>query len=94
MSNFVTKKEKRKMLELIDSILQEKMDLNENIIKIKFFEIRVTHNLSEVETFEFIRLARNKLENLGYNVYLTNAKYEYQGKQYIVQDNELLVAIK
>ena len=82
------------MLELIDSILQEKMDLNENIIKIKFFEIRVTHNLSEVETFEFIRLARNKLENLGYNVYLTNAKYEYQGKQYIVQDNELLVAIK
>ena len=94
MSNFVTKKEKRKMLELIDSILQEKMDLNENIIKIKFFEIRVTHNLSEVETFEFIRLARNKLENLGYNVYLTNAKYQYKGKQYIVQDNELLVAIK
>ncbi len=82
------------MLELIDSILQEKMDLNENIIKIKFFEIRVTHNLSEVETFEFIRLARNKLENLGYNVYLTNAKYQYKGKQYIVQDNELLVAIK
>ena len=82
------------MLELIDSILQEKMDLNENLIKIKFFEIRVTHNLSEVETFEFIRLARNKLENLGYNVYLTNAKYQYKGKQYIVQDNELLVAIK
>ena len=82
------------MLELIDSILQEKMDLNENIIKIKFFEIRVTHNLSEVETFEFIRLARNKLENLGYNVYLTKAKYQYKGKQYIVQDNELLVAIK
>ena len=70
------------------------MDLNENLIKIKFFEIRVTHNLSEVETFEFIRLARNKLENLGYNVYLTNAKYQYKGKQYIVQDNELLVAIK
>ena len=82
------------MIELIDSILQEKMDLNENIIKIKFFEIRVTHNLSEVETFEFIRLARNKLENLGYNVYLTNAKYEYQGKQYIVPENELLVALK
>lgn len=82
------------MLELIDSILQEKMDLNENIIKIKFFEIRVTHNLSEVETLEFIRLARNKLENLGYNVYLTNAKYEYQWKQYIVPENELLIAIK
>ena len=82
------------MLELIDSILQEKMDLNENLIKIKFFEIRVTHNLSEVETFEFIRLARNKLENLGYNVYLTNAKYEYKGRQYIVEDNELMVAIK
>lgn len=82
------------MLELIDNILQEKMNINENIIKIKFFEIRVTHNLSEVETFEFIRLARTKLENLGYNVYLTNAKYKYQGKQYIVQENELLVAIK
>ena len=82
------------MLELIDSILQEKMDLNENIIKIKFFEIRVTHNLSEVETFEFVLVARKILESLNYNVYLTKAKYEYKGKKYIVQDNELLVAIK
>ena len=32
------------------------------------------------------------LEN--YNVYLTKAKYEYKGKKYTVQDNELMVAIK
>ena len=55
------------MLELIDSILQEKMDLNENLIKIKLFEIRVTNNISELETFAYIRIVINNLEKLEYN---------------------------
>ena len=59
-----------------------------------FFELKVRHNLSEDEIDEVLRLARNKFENLGYRVYFTGAKYNYQGENRIVESNEYLVAIK
>ena len=36
----------------------------------------------------------NNFENLGYRVYFTGAKYNYQGENRIVESNEYLVAIK
>ena len=54
----------------------------------------VASNLSEDEIDEVLRLARNKFENLGYRVYFTGAKYNYQGENRIVESNEYLVAIK
>lgn len=80
--------------ELVNTIIEEKLKANKDIVKIGFYEIRVKHNLTETEAFEFILQARKILENIDYDVYLTNAKYEYKGKKYIVQDNELMVAIK
>ena len=80
--------------ELVNTIIEEKMKANKDIIKIGFYEIRIKHNLSENEAFEFVLVARKILESLNYNVYLTNANYQYKGKKYIVQDNELMVAIK
>ena len=80
--------------ELVNTIIEEKMKANKDIIKIGFYEIRIKNNLSENEAFEFVLVARKILESLNYYVYLTKAKYEYKGKNYIVQDNELMVAIK
>lgn len=42
----------------------------------------------------FLDLTRNKLINLGYNVYFTGTRYEYQRASQTVQDNELIIAIK
>ena len=78
----------------ITRYLDNKIDENENIVIITFYEVRIKFDLSEEETQEFLRLCRTRLENLGYEVYFTGAKYMYQGQNKVVQTNELMVAIK
>ncbi len=82
------------MLNFIESYIEEKISQDTNYIVCTFYDIRVKYNLSEEETDEFLLLSRNKLQNLGYNVYFTGAKYTYNNCNRTVQDNELLVAIK
>lgn len=78
----------------ITEYLDNKINENENIVIITFYEVRIKFDLSEDETQEFLRLCRTRLENLGYQVYFTGAKYTYQGVSKVVQSNELMVAIK
>ena len=81
-------------LEELDKDINKKMLDNEDFIRYTYFELKVKQNLSEEEIDEVLRLARNKLGNLGYRVYFTGAKYNYQGENKIVESNEYLVAIK
>ena len=78
----------------ITEYLDNKINSDENIVTITFYEVRIKFDLSEEETQEFLRLCKTRLENLGYQVYFTGAKYMYQGQNKVVQSNELMVAIK
>ena len=78
----------------VSEYLDNKIDENEEFIRITYYEIRVKYNLSVEETETFLKLAKNKFENLGYNVYFTDAKYEYNDAKMTVQPNELMIAIK
>lgn len=78
----------------ITEYLDNKIEKNENIIEVTFFEVRVKMNLSEEETQEFLRLCKTRLENLGYQVFFTGARYNYGGKNKIVEINNLMIAIK
>lgn len=81
------------MQEFVD-YLDKKIEQNENFIRITFYEIRVKYDLNEEETEQLLELAKNKFENMGYNVYFTDAKYTYRNERKIVQSNELMIAIK
>lgn len=78
----------------ITQYLDNKINSNENIVIITFYEVRIKFDLSEEQTQEFLRLCKTRLENLEYQVYFTGAKYMYQGISKVVQSNELMVAIK
>ena len=78
----------------ITNYLDQKAEKNEKEIIITFYEIRVKANLTEEETDEFLRLCRTRLENQGYDVYFTGARYTFEGNKKRVQPNELMVAIK
>ena len=78
----------------ITQYLDNKIDKNENLVIITFYEVRIKFDLSEEQTQEFLRLCKTRLENLEYQVYFTGAKYMYQGISKVVQSNELMVAIK
>lgn len=74
--------------------INQKIKENEEFIKYTFYELRIKSNLSEKEVDEFLKINRNYFENKGYDVYFTGAKYVYNNKDCVVQENELMVAIK
>ena len=84
----------QQLIEIINKTLEEKLDKNLNYIRYSYYELRIKYNLSEEEIDRFLQLVRTKLENINYKVYFTNAKYKYNGEQYTVKENELMIAIK
>ena len=82
------------IIQIIEYTLKQKIEKEDKIIKYTFYEIRLKYNLSEQETNTFLRLIRNKLENMNYKVFFTGAKYKYNGEEMVVENNELLIAIK
>ena len=82
------------ILEFVDFFTNRKIYLNRNFIRISFYEFRVKFKLTQNETDKCIELSKIRLENLGYNVYLTGEEYLYKGEHKKVEDNELLIAIK
>ena len=81
-------------LKFITDYIDNKIRKDENKVVFSFYEIRIKLDLSEEETDEFLKLSRTRLENLGYQVYFTGAKYTYNNSEMVVQANELMVAIK
>ncbi len=77
----------------INYISQKELE-DEKYIRYTFYELRVKNNLSDDEVNEFLRINRDYFENKGYNVYFTGAKFIYNNCSRMVQDNELMIAIK
>ena len=84
----------KKIIQIIENTLINKKIGDPNYIRYTFYELRVKYNLSEEDTDRFLLLIRTKLENEGYNVYFTGAKFEYNNARMTVQDNEMMIAIK
>lgn len=81
-------------LKQIDEYLENKLKKNSSIVTYTFYEVRIKHDLKADESLNYIHLVATKLENIGYKVYRTGQNYTYKGKDYKVDSNELLVAIK
>lgn len=78
----------------VEEYLNYKISQNEYEIIYTFYELRVKNNLSEEEIDEFLRLNKIRLENLGYKVYFTGAKFVFKNANRIVQSNQYMIAIK
>lgn len=81
-------------LEQITRLIDDKIEQNSNKVVITFYEMKIKHNLSDEELIYILNLIATRLINLGYKVYKTNQKYTYSNKEYKVERNELLIAIK
>ena len=71
-------------------LIESKEKENENYIRYSYYELKVKDNLSEKEIDEVLRISRNYFENKGYNVYFTNAEFEYQNAKRKVEINEYI----
>ena len=81
-------------LEFVTEYLDEKIDNNKEYVVCPVYDLRVNHNVLEQEVDEFLKCAKIRLENLGYQVYFTGAKFKYNDEIRIVTDNDYMIAIK
>jgi len=87
-------KTKREMIELIEKYVQKKIEENPNIIIFSYFEVIVEMDIKKVQEEEFIDLAKNKLENIGFTVYLEGEMFAYKDIYRMVGDNEIVIGIR
>ena len=86
--------ERKMTMQDITDFLDNKIKKNENEIVVTFYEIRIKNNLSEAQTDNFLALCKTRLENMGYQVFFTGAKFVFQNANRTVQPNQLMIAIK
>lgn len=80
-------------LGLLTKFVDKKINQNEKIVKIEYYKLITQVEIRTFEVSDAIEKMSIRLENLGYTVYKENEEYYYNGKKYIVQSNEVLVAI-
>ena len=73
---------------------KEKESTNKNYIEYSYYEVKVKANLTEEEIDELLRVSRDYLQNKNYNVYFTNAEFEWNGQKRKVETNDYMIAIK
>lgn len=73
---------------------KEKESSNRNYIEYSYYELKVKYGLTEEEIDEVLRVSRDYFENKNYNVYFTNAEFEWYGQKRKVETNDYMIAIK
>lgn len=76
--------------EYVHKILNEKIAKDDKIVKIRIYDV----NLSIQDTCDFIQVAKKELKEIGYKIYSSGEKYLFRNKEFIVQNGEVIVAIK
>ena len=78
----------------INTYLENKIKSKDNKIICTYYEVKFQLNISKKDETIFLKIARDKFQEYGYDVYFANAKYKYNDKIYTVESNKMIVAIK
>ena len=84
----------KKLISVIDELIEEKLSIDENFLRFTFYEVRVKKGVKDEEEKDFLKLAENKLNNMNYIVYFQDQEFTYNEARRKVQINELLIAVK
>lgn len=84
----------KELMCLIDKMIEEKIEINEEFLRFTFYEVMVKNGVSNQQEDEFLKLAKNKLNNMRYVVYFQDQQFTYNEAIMRVQPNELLIAIR
>lgn len=81
-------------LDYITESIDEKIRMDSKKVVYTFYELKFEKNLSKEEMKYFIDMAKIRLQNLNYDVYITGESYWEHNEQKSVEINEEIVAIK
>lgn len=89
----ITEMKSEDLFKFVENFVNVKITKNNNIVKFSYFEIKIKMNMDEEDIDRFLKCSKIILEDQGYQVYQLGEKYNFEGEQRKVEDNEFLVAI-
>ena len=84
----------KKIRFIIDKLIDEKIEKNKKIFTFTFYEVFVKYKLEQKLEQDFIELAKVKLNNMEYKVFVKDEEFEFDNAYRKVQSNEVLIAVK
>lgn len=73
---------------------KEKESIGKDFIEYPYYELRVKYGLNEKEIDVVLRISRDYFENKNYDVFFTNAEFQYKGQKRKVETNNYLMVLK
>lgn len=73
---------------------KEKESENKDYIEYSYYELKVKAGLTEEQIDEVLRVSRDYFENKNYDVFFTNAEFQYKGQKRKVETNNYLMVLK
>ena len=89
----ITEIKSEDLFKFVENFVNVKITKNNDIVKFSYFEIKIKMNMDEEDIDRFLKCSKIILEDQGYQVYQLGEKYNFEGEQRKVEDNEFLVAI-
>ena len=89
----ITEMKSEYLFKFVENFVNVKITKNNDIVKFSYFEIKIKMNMDEEDIDRFLKCSKIILEDQGYQVYQLGEKYNFEGEQRKVEDNEFLVAI-
>ena len=89
----ITEMKSEDLFKFVENFVNVKITKNNDIVKFSYFEIKIKMNMDEEDIDRFLKCSKIILEDQGYQVYQLGEKYNFEGEQRKVEDNEFLVAI-
>ena len=81
-------------LQYITDFIDKKIEENENIIIVKYYELKVKEKLSDEQIEYFLEKSKQRLINLGYTIYEEGETYTIDNESNLIENNIYYVAIK
>ena len=89
----ITEMKSEDLFKFVENFVNVKITKNNDIVKFSYFQIKIKMNMDEEDIDRFLKCSKIILEDQGYQVYQLGEKYNFEGEQRKVEDNEFLVAI-
>ena len=89
----ITEMKSEDLFKFVENFVNVKITKNNDIVKFSYFEIKIKMNMDEEDIDRILKCSKIILEDQGYQVYQLGDKYNFEGEQRKVEDNEFLVAI-
>ena len=74
----------KKLISIIDELIEEKLSIDENFLRFTFYEVRVKKGVKDEEEKDFLKLAENKLNNMNYIVYFQDQEFPQSDGSYFL----------